>query len=234
MRSELAPLVRPLGLTLSRERDLGLLWGAAGATEVVASLTGMGLRAGAEAAGRMLDAASPDHLVVVGIAGGIGENVAIGDLIVPERVLNLDTGETVTPTSLGGTKPRGTLASSDVLLEAPEQAEKLRLQGVVAIDMETAAIAAVCERRGCPWSVFRAVSDRADDGSTDASILGLADSQGNPNLAAVVRFVLTRPQRIPQLVRLARGASAATRTAANASLRALKADQERFRSSGMS
>ncbi len=90
--------------------------------------------------------------------------------------------------------------------------------------METAAIAAVCERRGCPWSVFRAVSDRADDGSTDVAILGLADSNGNPNLAAVARFVLTRPRRIPQLVRLARGASVATRAAANAAFTALKAD----------
>ena len=93
---------------------------------------------------------------------------------------------------------------------------------MVAIDMETAAIASVCEQRGTPWSVFRAISDRADDGTTDAAILALADSDGNPNLAAVARFVLTRPQRIPQLVRLARGVQAATRAAASAAVAALE------------
>ena len=87
--------------------------------------------------------------------------------------------------------------------------------------METAAIAAVCERRGCPWSVFRAISDRADDGSTDAAIFGLAAPDGAPDVRAVARFLVTRPWRIPQLVRLGRGLARATQTAANAALRAL-------------
>lgn len=221
MRSELEPLAKLLDLTPATGRDPGLLWGAAGGVEVVAMLTGIGMRAGAQAAERVLDALSPDHLVVVGIAGGIGESVAIGDLIVPERVMNLETGEQFQPSPLGVARPRGTLASSDALLEAPDEARSLSGRGVIAIDMETAAIAGVCERRGCPWSVFQAVSDRADDGSTDAMVLGLVDPEGNPKLGAVARFVLTRPQRIPQLVRLARGANAATGAAARAAFEAL-------------
>ena len=222
MPSELRPLVLPLGLARPRERETEFFWGATGRAEVVAALTGIGMRAGAQAAARILDATSPDHLIIVGIAGGIGGSVAVGDLIVPELVLNRDTGETYRPTSLGDPHPRGTLASSDALLEAPNEIERLKDQGVIAVDMETAAIAAVCNLRGCPWSVFRAISDRADDGTTDAAILGLADSKGNPKLAAVARFVLTRPHRIPQLVRLGRGARAATRTAAGAALAALE------------
>jgi len=222
MRIELQPLRAPLDLVPSPERGPGLLVGAAGRIEVAAALTGIGMRAGAQAAARILDATSPDHLFVVGIAGGIGGSLAIGDLIVPERVLNLDTGEDFRATPLGDEPRRGTLASSDRLLESPEEAERLGSQGVVAIDMETAAIAAVCAQRGCPWSVFRAVSDRADDGTTDAAVLGLADPEGDPSWAAVARFVLTRPHRIPQLVRLARGATAATREAAGAALAAFE------------
>jgi hypothetical protein len=87
--------------------------------------------------------------------------------------------------------------------------------------METAAIAAVCEERGCAWSVFRAISDRADDGSTDPAILALAGPQGDPDPRAVLRFLLTRPWRIPQLARLARGLRAATHAAAAAAVAAL-------------
>ncbi|UCE87523.1 MAG: nucleoside phosphorylase, partial [Deltaproteobacteria bacterium] len=90
------------------------------------------------------------------------------------------------------------------------------------IDMETAAVAAVCERRRCPWSVFRAISDRADDGSTDAAVLALAGPDGRPDLLAVARLVLTRPRRVPQLVRLARGATRAARVAASAAVAALE------------
>jgi nucleoside phosphorylase len=198
-----------------------LLWGAAGRAEVVAGLTGIGMRAGAEAAARVLEATSPDHLVVVGIAGGIGGSVAVGDLLVPDLVLNLDTGESLHPTPLGDPPQRGALASSDQLLAAAEEVERLKERGVVAIDMETAAIAAVCESRGCPWSVFRAISDRADDGTTDAAVLALTHSDGSPNLVAVARFVLTQPHRIPQLVRLGRGVKAATRAAASAAFAAL-------------
>jgi nucleoside phosphorylase len=221
MPRELRPLFPLLNLVRSDRPELALFRGAAGRSEVVATLTGVGMDAGARCASRVLDATSPDHLVVVGIAGGIGRSVRVGDLVVPELVLNLESGERLRPTPTGGRPPRGTLASSDTLLETPEQARRLEAQGVVAIDMETAAIAAVCERRGCPWSVFRAVSDRADDGTTDAAVLALLEPDGSPNLAAAARFVVTRPQRIPQLVRLALGARAATRAAAAAAASAL-------------
>ena len=223
MRSELEPLLKRLGLSQSPERGSGFFWGTVGGSEVVAALTGVGMRAGAQSAARIIEATSPDHLIVVGIAGGIGGSVAVGDLIVPDLVLNLDTGATLRPIPLGGCTPQGTLASSAALLESPEKARRLQDRGVVAIDMETAAIAEACELRGCAWSVFRAISDRADDGSTDAAVLGLADSDGSPNLAALARFVLAQPQRIPQLVRLARGMRAATRAAAGAAFAALEA-----------
>jgi adenosylhomocysteine nucleosidase len=222
MRSELRPLIAPLGLERSGESGAELFRGAAGRVEVTAAITGIGMRAGARCAERILDALSPDHLLVVGIAGGIGPSVAVGDRIAPELVWNLETGERSRPTPLGDLAPRGTLVSSDGFLVSPEDAEGLRRQGVVAIDMETAAIGGVCERRGCPWSVFRAISDRADNGTADPAVLGLVDPDGRPRLVAAVRFVLARPHHVPRLLRLARGARAATHAAASAAVAALE------------
>ncbi len=222
MRSELRPLVRPLALRRMRPGEGGLLSGAIGRVEVVATTTGIGTRAAARTAGRVLDSAAVDHLVVVGVAGGIGPSVGIGDLVVPDLVIDLSSGAEHRPAPLGDTPPRGTLATSDELLVDPDEVARLARRGVVAIDMETAAIAAVCEERHCPWSVFRAISDRADDGSTDPAVFGLAGPDGGANLPALARFVLTRPWRVPQLARLARGLRLATNAAAAAAVAALE------------
>jgi adenosylhomocysteine nucleosidase len=222
MRSELKPLMRVLSLKPSRTGDRSLLSCAFGRAEIVATTTGIGTRAAARKAEMLLDDSPIDHLVVVGIAGGIGPSVAIGDLVVPELVIDLSTCVEYRPSILGSTAVRGKLVTSDEVPIDLAEVDRLERQGVIAVDMETAAIAAVCERRRCPWSVFRAISDRADDGSTDAAVLGLAGPDGEANLPAVLRFVLTNPKRVPQLARLARGSNLAANVAASAAIRALR------------
>jgi hypothetical protein len=69
--------------------------------------------------------------------------------------------------------------------------------------------------------VLRAISDRADDGSTDEAVLGLAGPDGTGDPWAVARFLLTRPWRVPELVRLGRDARRAAQTAASAAVQAL-------------
>jgi hypothetical protein len=91
----------------------------------------------------------------------------------------------------------------------------------VSLDMETAAIAEVCEERGVPWSVVRAISDRASDGSVDADIVGLSHQDGTANLPAVTRYLVRHPGAVPRLVRLARESKLATERAADAAIRAV-------------
>ena len=222
MRSELSPLVRGLSLKPSGTGDRSLLWCAFGRVEIVATTTGVGTRAAARKAEMILNASLIDHLVVVGIAGGIGPSVDIGDLVVPELVIDLSTRLEYRPSILGSTELRGRLVTSDEVPIDLAEVARLERQGVIAVDMETAAIAAVCERRQCPWSVFRAISDRADDGLTDEAVFGLAGPDGEANLPAVLRFVFTNPKRIPQLVLLARGSILAANVAASAAISALR------------
>ena len=219
MRPELAPLRRPLGLARAGSGEL--LRGRIARVDVIAAITGIGTGKAARAAERILDAEPVDRLLVVGIAGGIGPSVAIGDLVVPALVRDLDAGTDHRPYPLGGVPPRGTLVTSNALITDQQRIAGLERAGAVAIDMETAAIGAVCERRGCAWSVFRAISDRADDGSMDAAIFGLAGTDGSPDVSALARFLLARPGQLLHLARLARGMRAATRAAAAAAVRAL-------------
>ena len=222
MRSELGPLVRALSLKRSGSMDRNLLVGGLGRIEIVATTTGIGTQAAAQTAERVLDSGPIRHLVVVGVAGGIGPSVDVGDLVVPQLVIDLSTGAQFQPNILGDVEPRGKLATSDELVSDPAQAARLERQGVIAVDMETAAIAVVCARRRCPWSVFRAISDRADDDSTDPAVFGLAGPHGEPRIGALVCFVLANPKRIPQLARLAQCLSLATNVAATAAVSALR------------
>jgi adenosylhomocysteine nucleosidase len=218
MPSELAPLRRPLAL---RPSGGGLFSGASGGVEIAAAIAGVGTAAAARAAERVLGAVAADHVLVVGVAGGIGAGSAVGALVVPERVLDVATGALHRPTPLGDVVPRGVLATADGIL-AQDAIARLAAGGAIAVDMETAAIAGVCEARGLPWSVFRGISDRADDGSTDAAIFALLGADGRPDLPAVARFLATKPHRIPQLVRLGIGTRRAAGTAAAALLQALR------------
>ena len=217
MRQELAPLVRGLRL---RRAEGGVHVGVAGRVEVVAALTGIGTAAAARATERLLDATKVDHVIVVGIAGGVDPEQPIGALIAPEVVVDGTSGREHHPVQLGELPPRGRLVTWDRLVTGLDEAAELRRSGVVGLDMETAAVAAVCERRGCPWSVFRAISDRVTDGTTDLAVVALAGPDGSGDLPAVARYLLAKPWRIVRLVRLARGTARAANAAAAAAIRA--------------
>jgi nucleoside phosphorylase len=219
MRQELAPLVKKLALRRS-ETDRSLHVGRAGAVEVVATTTGIGTAAAAAATERLLDALPVDHVMVVGIAGGVDAAQPIGALIAPEVVVDSGSGREHRPVQLGAGPPHGRLLTSDVLVTGLEEALQLLREGVVGLDMETAAVAAVCERRGCPWSVHRAISDRVTDGTTDPAVLALAGPDGAGDPGAVARYLLAKPWRIVRLARLARGSLRAADAAAEAAIRA--------------
>ncbi len=207
MPSELGPVVKAMQLT---RRDDRHHTGRVGAVEVVATRTGMGLELAATATRRVLDAESVDHVVVVGIAGGIGTS-RIGDLVVPEAVVDRTTGARYEAAPLG--PAAGVISSSDEFVVEPTRVAELAAAGVLAVDMETSAIAAVCHGRGVAWSAVRVVSDLATD-HPDAAVLGLANADGSPNAGAALRFVLRHPGRVPGLVRIGRDSARAARAAA--------------------
>ena len=140
----------------------------------------IGMAPAAAATERMLDTFDVHHIVVVGIAGSIDPNLGIGELVMPAVVIDHATGREYTPTNITTITPRGALLSGDEYLHDPTCSPALIADGVVAVDMETAAVAAVCEARGVPWSVFRAISDRASEaGLIGDAILDVVKPDGS-------------------------------------------------------
>ena len=220
MPMELKPLVKKLSLQKTQIDGVTVHKGTLDGREVVAIVTGMGTKLAMDKTRRMLDAVAVDRVVVVGITGAVENDTPIGTLILPEVVVNSATGSEHRPTALGDGTAHGTMWTTDELLTDPDLIAGLRARGVVSLDMETAAIAEVCESRGIPWSVFRVISDRATDGSIDAEVFHLSNQDGTPNAPAVARYFAKHPGRIPRMARLAKGAKLATERAADAAIRA--------------
>jgi nucleoside phosphorylase len=219
MPMELVPLTRDLQLTETEVGGVAVQVGSLGDREVVAIVTGMGTelaRAGME---RLLDTVPVEHVFVVGITGALENETPIGTLVLPEIVVDSATGREHQPTRLGDAEHRGRMWTTDQLTTDLEVLAELCAQGVVALDMETAAIAHVCEARGIPWSVFRAVSDRPDS-TVDVEVVKMSNQDGTPNHEAIAAYFEKYPERVPQLAQMAEDSTLATERAAEAAIRA--------------
>ncbi|HML00977.1 MAG TPA: hypothetical protein VK428_12365 [Acidimicrobiales bacterium] len=221
MRAELRPVVRAIGGRPDRTADVWVHVGRAGRTRVTAALIGVGPGPAGRATKRLLDAASYDVVVVSGIAGGIGPRVAVGDLVTPAEVEDLVSGRRFTPEPLGNHAPDGVLSTTAAeLILDDARLREMTSRGVVALDMETAAVAEECEGRQVPWAVFRVVSDRPEEGLLDHAVFELLEADGSVNLVRTLRYVAARPGRVRGLAHLARDAAVAARRAARAAVEA--------------
>ncbi len=223
MPMEVVPLVKRLGLTKQRIGDLTVHSGTLAGRGVVATVTGMGPKLATEGTRRLLDTIEVSRVVVVGITGALENDTEIGTLIVPETVVDGTTWAAHTPAPLGEFTPHGTMHTSDRLITDPDELQALIGKGVVSLDMETAAIAEVCEQRGVPWSVFRVISDRASDGMISDEEFQLSNMDGTPRPAKAIAYLLRHPGRIPVMAQLAKGAKLAADRAAETAIRACMA-----------
>ncbi len=221
MPMELRPLTKRLGLTKVTLGGGPARVGTLDGRDVVAVVTGMGTQLATAGVERLLDAVTPVQVLVVGITGAVDDETPIGELVLPERVIDQASGREHAHVLLGPGRVHGAMWTTDVITTSDEL-PALRGRGVVSLDMETAAIAHACETRGVPWSVFRAISDRATDGSVDDEVFHLSRQDGTPDPRAVARYVLRHPHRIPRLVRMGKGAKLATERAAAAAIAAVR------------
>lgn len=184
-------------------------------------VTGMGTTLARHVTEAALAGHDYERVVMIGIAGGIGPTVAVGDLVVPEAVIDHATGDEVVPDRFGTIVPCGKLHTSDEFIQDPDAVAALVARGVIGLDMETAAVGRVCRERGLPWSVFRGISDHAEHLPVDPAVLAMTGPEGEPKPAAVAKYLATHPHKVPALAKLAKGAAAAIDVSTEALLQAL-------------
>jgi adenosylhomocysteine nucleosidase len=227
MPLEMDAIVTAFGLGPTGGDD-GAWVGRVGGSDVTAIHIGMGPPVTHAATSRLLEprtrAAAPvDHVMIAGICGGLDPDRAVGTLVNPEVVIEHRTGATYRHTPPGEAPQAGKLVTTEEATLDVARSEAFFRDGCVGVDMESSAVAEVCEAHGCPWSVYRCIGDRIFDGLLDERIVALTNADGSGNPDEIRRLLAAEPELAAKLERLSRDTALAARRAAEAAVRGCRA-----------
>jgi nucleoside phosphorylase len=203
----------------------GAPWtGRVGHSNVTAIHIGMGPPLTRVATTRLFDESRPDHVpvdhvMIAGICGGLDPDIEVGTLINPELIIEYTTGATYRHDPPGETPRAGKLMTTEGATLDHELSRRLRHEGCLGVDMESSAVAEVCQAHGCAWSVYRCIGDRFFDGLLDERIVAATNPDGSGNMAEIGRLIAAEPELVVKLERLAHDSALAARRAAEAAVR---------------
>jgi adenosylhomocysteine nucleosidase len=173
------------------EFSSGRLWWQ----NVVVVRSGIGKVNAAVCAQILIDDFGVDSIINVGIAGGIGENIAPGDIVIAENLVQHDMDTSAFGDKLGqiprldtfdfkccenlaakakeassrlknGNSFFGRIASGDQFIADVDKIRWLKSEfNALACEMEGGSIAQVCYLNNIPFVVIRSISDNANTGA---------------------------------------------------------------------
>ena len=199
--------------------------------------SGMGSAHAAQAARALIDAASPQLLVSVGIAGAVNEDLGIGDVVNSTNTCLLDKVGLVGPfqplarlsqlawqAAQFVLRPGGAaLYTGTAITTHGEQFIQHEPEQIVnpVLEMETTGIAGVAVEKGLPLLSLRAISD-GPRAPIPFDLGQMMDEQDNLRTGAIIKNILGHPQMLPGLVRMGRNSTKAADNAAIALMAVLK------------
>jgi adenosylhomocysteine nucleosidase len=207
MEEELEPVQRALGMTAAQPDVTAEIRGLHGGITIITVVTNIGLAAAQRATEELFSRHGDfiDHLFVVGIAGAYDPGLHVGDVLIPEAVVDQRDGIARLPVNLSSRVASGVIYSTDRTSYDADYYALLQRNKASLVDMESGAIAAVCERNNCPVTIVRAVSDKISEHGETLDVFHLINEDGSTKYLAVIRYILCKPWRVAYLVALATG-----------------------------
>jgi nucleoside phosphorylase len=228
MPLEMQAITAAFGLEPSGERATDPWTGRVGNSAVTAVHTGMGPPLTRRAMAPLFDPATPgfrpvDHVMIAGICGGLDPDLEVGTLLNPEVVVEHRSGASYRHDPPGDAPRRGKLVTTEEATLDHGLSRRFFEEGYLGVDMESSAVAEVCEAQGCEWSVYRCIGDRWFDGLLDEKVLALSNPDGSGNLDALRQLLAAEPEIAAKLQRLSEDTTLAARRAAEAAVRGCRA-----------
>jgi nucleoside phosphorylase len=232
MPLEMNAIVTAFGLSPTGHAGGSPWTGRVGGSEVTAIHIGMGPPLTRVATSRLFDATVPGHVpvahvMIAGICGGLDPDVEVGTLINPEIVIDYTSGISYRHDPPGKAPLAGKLVTTEGVSLDLDLTRRFFDDGCIGVDMETSAVAEVCEAHGCPWSAYRCIGDRPFDGLLDERIVALTNADGSGKSADIQQLVAAEPELAAKLERLSRDTALAARRAAEAAVQGCHALDDR-------
>lgn len=181
----------------------------------------------------------PEMIIATGVAGALSGGLKPGDLVLADRLLQVekdgevarrvdsikaaelqDAGRALTRANLRHSI--GAMLTMHRVISVAEKRLAKEDTGAIAVDMETAAIAAEAGAHNIPFISLRAVLDELDDEVPGADVL---DEQGRVRPLAATSYFVRNPGAVLELPRMIRNLGRATKSIADG-IEAIASDGE--------
>ncbi|MGH7990930.1 MAG: hypothetical protein ACREDS_12170, partial [Limisphaerales bacterium] len=158
--------------------------------------------------------APPDLVLTCGFAGGLNPDLKLGEVVF-ELAAPVANNQKLADNLIAASAKPAKFFCADRIVTTVAEKKKLRAEtGADAVEMESAAIHAVCAERGIPCATVRAISDTAsEDLPLDFNALSKPDK--NLDFGKLFFAIAKSPGKIPALMKLQRQTKFAAQQLAN-------------------
>ncbi len=152
-----------------------------------------------------LSSSKLEAVVSTGFCGALDPVLHELQIVVANQVQAAETGETYECARVSADTDfvSGALLSQNFIANDAAQKQQLFSGGCIAVDMESAGVAARTKRAGLPFCCIKVISDRADE-SFPFDLNTMRSKEGRIARGKIVVQALTHPNVIPSLLRLKR------------------------------
>jgi adenosylhomocysteine nucleosidase len=184
--------------------------GTLNSVPVVVFRTGVGRHRAREIVRIFFEHFEPRLFISTGFGGALQSGLNIGDIVMASDICELQSGlcnwQGVIPPVNGEIKFRkGRLITADqMIVDAIDKAKIGELHKADVVDMETSAVAALCQQHSVPIFSIRAISDRSDENLPPEINSFFNNGQVQPGLVA--RAIAVHPPTVVGLFKLAKHA----------------------------
>lgn len=202
-----------------------LTFGRLGDLHVAVVRTGAGRKKAAKSARRVLNRLRPNLVYSVGFAGALNPKLERFQILDPLYPMNYQPTNIIdVATSSDDKKQWGLYTADHVVAKLSEKAELFEKYGMDAVDMETDAVAEVCQDCGVKLRCVRIISDDAKEELPPDVENILNQNSGPGQWGAALSALFRKPSRAMDLIKLKKVSVQAAQTLAEYLVKTLEED----------
>jgi len=183
---------------------------AAGRPGVFTLIVGIGRANAGKSVRRFLSSVSPQLVFTCGFAGGLNPELKLGDVIFESGMQKAESGNLEERLLAAGAKPAKIFCADRIAITVAEKKALRAETGADVVEMESAAIHAVCAEKNIPCVTVRVISDTAHE-DLPLDFNALAKPDRSIDFGKLAWAIAKSPGQIGALMKLQKKTSFAAR-----------------------